>query len=148
MALLWRLGLGEAHAGLRSTSIAALIGRVTRRVGHNQQIVLHGWLAACLQNDAGLAAMAADVASKLLGADAYAPLAEPSMAAEDFSFYAQSVPAVFTLLGSGGTNPPGVGLHNPQFTLDEGVLPQGAALHAALAVEWVERQSGGAKDEL
>lgn len=109
------------------------------------------WLPACLQNDAGLAALAADVASKLLGAEAYEPLAEPSMAAEDFSFYAQSVPAVFTFLGSGGTSPPGVGLHNPKFTLDEGVLPQGAALHAALAVEWVEQQSaarGANKDEL
>ena len=41
---------------------------------------------------------------------------EPSMAAEDFSFYGQAVPAVFSFLGIGdvalGTD---ASLHNPHF---------------------------------
>ena len=41
---------------------------------------------------------------------------EPSMAAEDFSFYGQAVPAVFSFLGIGdaalGTD---ASLHNPRF---------------------------------
>ena len=44
------------------------------------------------------------------------------------------------------------GLHTPRFTLDEGVLKLGAALHAGLASQylqrWHERQAGGAKEEL
>lgn len=39
------------------------------------------------------------------------------------------------------------GLHTPRFTLDEGVLKLGAALHTALATEFLEqrRQQGGGK---
>jgi hypothetical protein len=44
------------------------------------------------------------------------------------------------------------GLHTPRFTLDEGVLKVGAALHTALASEyleqWHERQAEPAKEEL
>ena len=47
------------------------------------------------------------------------------MGAEDFSFYAQEVPASFFFLGTGnatlGTD---IGVHNPYFKLDEGVLSQ------------------------
>lgn len=103
-----------------------------------------------MQNDAPLSSLVADVATQLLGVDSFTPLTEPSMAAEDFSFYGHQVPAVFTFLGIGGEHPPSVGLHNAQFTLDESVLPTGAALHAAVAVGWVERQAGQGKvkDEL
>ncbi len=31
------------------------------------------------------------------------------------------------------------GLHTPRFTLDEGVLPLGAALHTALATQYLEQ---------
>jgi len=47
----------------------------------------------------------------LLHADAAVPvgpvldLDQPSMAAEDFSFYGQKVPSVFTFLGIGGWYP-------------------------------------------
>ncbi|EFJ49506.1 hypothetical protein VOLCADRAFT_59303, partial [Volvox carteri f. nagariensis] len=46
--------------------------------------------------------------------------------------------AAFTFLGIGdpakGTD---VGLHSPRFRMDEDQLPLGAALHAALATEWI-----------
>ncbi|GFR40134.1 hypothetical protein Agub_g690, partial [Astrephomene gubernaculifera] len=66
---------------------------------------------------------------------------EPSLAAEDFSFYGEVVPqASFTFLGIGdpalGTD---TGLHSPRFKLDERQLPLGAALHAAVAAEWLSR---------
>lgn len=44
------------------------------------------------------------------------------------------------------------GLHTPRFTLDEGVLKLGAALHTALALEYLEqfpaKQAEPAKEEL
>ena len=34
------------------------------------------------------------------------------------------------------------GLHTPRFTMDEGVMPLGAALHAGMAIEGLKRASG------
>lgn len=34
-------------------------------------------------------------------------------------------------------------LHSPNFKLDEGVLPLGAALHASLAMSYLEKQREG-----
>ena len=65
------------------------------------------------------------------------------MGAEDFSFYAQEVPASFFFLGTGnatlGTD---IGVHNPYFKLDEGVLPRGSAFHASLALMSVGKAAG------
>lgn len=68
---------------------------------------------------------------------------EPVMPAEDFSFFARALPSAFSFLGA--ADPLGAGggggglLHNPRFSLDEGVLPVGAALHAAVAAEYLAR---------
>lgn len=64
----------------------------------------------------------------------------PTMAGEDFAFFAQQVPGAFILLGQGsGEQEEGAstahGLHNPRFNLHERVLKTGAALHAHLAFE-------------
>ncbi len=70
-------------------------------------------------------------------------LEEPSMAAEDFSFYAQRIPAAFTFLGIGdaakGSDAP---LHSPRFQMNEAELPRGAALHAALALAFLGASEG------
>lgn len=68
---------------------------------------------------------------------------EPSMAAEDFSFYGREVPAAFTWLGIGG---PGtdVALHNSRFEMDEGQMALGAALHAGAALEFLHRRAAEA----
>ncbi len=73
---------------------------------------------------------------------------EPSMAGEDFAFFARAVPSAFAVLGTrsegaGATH----GLHTPRFRVDEAILERGAALHAALASEFLARggfKSGGA----
>ncbi len=64
-------------------------------------------------------------------------LGEPSMAAEDFSFFGKGgIPSAFVMLGIGnatlGTD---VSLHNHMFQMDESQLHVGAALHASLAFE-------------
>ena len=57
------------------------------------------------------------------------------MGGEDFSRYAQQVPGCFIALGSGNAAR-GITreLHHPGFDIDEGCLPIGAALHAAIAL--------------
>ncbi len=73
------------------------------------------------------------------------------MGGEDFAFYgAAGVPSAFIFMGT-GTEGRGTthGLHTPQFTVDEDILPLGAALHAALASEFLDsRGAFVAKDEL
>jgi metal-dependent amidase/aminoacylase/carboxypeptidase family protein len=60
------------------------------------------------------------------------------MPAEDFAFFARAVPSTFIFLGIRNESLGSVhNLHSRNFLLDEGVLHQGAALHAALAIEYL-----------
>jgi len=60
---------------------------------------------------------------------------EPSMAAEDFSYYTQMVDGAFIFLGIRNESLGSVWpLHHPKFMADEEVLPIGAAYHTALAL--------------
>ena len=65
-----------------------------------------------------------------LGPDAPGRLEEPSLAAEDFSFYQRQVPGVFFFLGLGDVPP----LHAHDFAFDDqAVLPRGVAFLERLA---------------
>ncbi len=83
-------------------------------------------------NDEGAAGHALGVAENLFGAQSVLELPNPSMTAEDFSFYLEKVPGAFIWLGVGEDIS---GLHTPQFAFDEEILPRGSALLAALALE-------------
>jgi len=92
-------------------------------------------------NDASLVKLVAGVAREV--AD-FQVLDEPSMAAEDFSFYANKIPGVFTFLGIRNESAGSLyALHRPQFTMDEHELPTGAALHAATALRMLRAAKGG-----
>lgn len=81
-------------------------------------------------NDAQCAAHALDAARALFG---QALLAEsPAATAEDFAFMLEQVPGAYIWLGQGrGASTPQ--LHDPAYDFNDDVLPQGAALLAALA---------------
>jgi hippurate hydrolase len=81
-------------------------------------------------NDAEAAKVALGVAGELFGQERAVQLANPSMGAEDFAFFLEKVPGAFIWLGVGDVS----GLHTPQFSFNEEILPQGAALLAALAL--------------
>lgn len=57
---------------------------------------------------------------------------------EDFSYISQSVPSAFVILGTGkeGKAP----VHNPRMKQDEDTFKYGAALHAQVAMDWLESQ--------
>ena len=91
----------------------------------------------------------------MLGDSSRVQEAEPTLAGEDFSFYSHigNVPSCFTFLGIRDEALGSVhGLHTPRFKLDESVLPLGAAMHVALATEFLDTYSigmaAGSKDEL
>ncbi len=83
------------------------------------------------RNDAGAAKLALAVAAGLFGEERAVQLDNPSMGAEDFAFFLEELPGAYVWLGIGDVS----GLHTPKFGFDEAILPQGAALLAALALE-------------
>lgn len=71
---------------------------------------------------------------------------EPTMAAEDFSFYLQERPGCYFVIGNGGGEHrvPGHGagpcmLHNPSYDFNDHLLVPGGAMWAHLAKAWFER---------
>ncbi|XP_073134873.1 IAA-amino acid hydrolase ILR1-like 6 [Henckelia pumila] len=77
------------------------------------------------------------VAMELVGNENY-QVVEPVMGSEDFSFYAELVPATFYFIGIknkmlGSVHSP----HSPHFMIDEDALPVGAATHAAIAERYL-----------
>uniref|UniRef100_J3LUK3 Peptidase M20 dimerisation domain-containing protein n=1 Tax=Oryza brachyantha TaxID=4533 RepID=J3LUK3_ORYBR len=94
-------------------------------------------------NDEGMYAHAKAVAESMLG-EANVRLCPQAMAAEDFGFYAERIPAAFFGVGA-ATDGGGTGetnrLHSPHLVIDEEALPVGAAFHAAVAIEYLNSKS-------
>ena len=83
-------------------------------------------------NDADAAGLALGVAGELFGEECAVELDNPSMGGEDFAFFLEKVPGAFIWLGVGEDVSY---LHTPTFAFDEEILPHGAALLTALALE-------------
>ena len=71
---------------------------------------------------------------------------EPTMGAEDFSFFLQHKPGAYFVIGNGdGTHREGghgLGpcmLHNPSYNFHDGLIPVGASFWVALARQWLAR---------
>jgi metal-dependent amidase/aminoacylase/carboxypeptidase family protein len=75
-------------------------------------------------------------AVRRLGLDVVA--GQPIMGAEDFSFVLQRVPGAMLMLGvKNPTWTDSKPAHTAQFDLDEAALPLGAAVYAAMALEFL-----------
>ncbi|KAI3514511.1 hypothetical protein L1887_12969 [Cichorium endivia] len=83
------------------------------------------------------------VASDMVGANNIFE-APQSMGAEDFAFFAETIPGLFFFVGM--QNRTGEKLksgHSPYYKVNEDVLPYGAAFHASLVIRYLlEHQSG------
>jgi len=87
--------------------------------------------------DEGMTRFVEELAKDLLGEDKVVEQ-KPLMGSEDFSYYLEKVPGTFLFLGTrneekGIVHPH----HNPKFDVDEDALPLGAALEAAIALEYL-----------
>ncbi|XP_010943795.2 IAA-amino acid hydrolase ILR1-like 3 [Elaeis guineensis] len=92
-------------------------------------------------NDDGMYTHAKRVAEDLVG-EANFHKCSLNMGAEDFSFYSERMPSAFFMLGvRNETLGPAYPLHSPHFFLDEQALPIGAALHAAVAMAYLDHHS-------
>jgi amidohydrolase len=89
-------------------------------------------------NDRDLASLVHRTAVELLGEENVRRLDNPTMGAEDFSYFARSVPAVLLRLGGNSrekayTHPH----HHPSFDFDEEALVPGSALLSSLALSYL-----------
>jgi hippurate hydrolase len=90
----------------------------------------------CLYNNEGVTAAARGLAEEYLGTDKVLDT-EVRMAAEDFAFYSQIVPACFFRLGTGNVAR-GItsGVHTPTFDVDENAIEVGIGTMAYLATKF------------
>jgi metal-dependent amidase/aminoacylase/carboxypeptidase family protein len=88
-------------------------------------------------NDEQMTAVARRAAESAFGSDVCAPY-QPMMTAEDFAFLSRVAPGCFFWLGA-ALDPPREH-HQPNFDIDESVLPRGAALLAACALQYLAEQ--------
>jgi IAA-amino acid hydrolase len=123
----------------------AAVGRCTAAVDFMEE--KHRPYPATVNDDA-MYEHAWAVAQGMLGKDSVRSRPQ-FMGAEDFGFYAEKVPAAFFTVGVVGTGAePGKvhHLHSPYFEIDEGVLPIGAAFHAAVAMDYLSKQASSSSD--
>ena len=132
---------------LRSTSEQAReraqegIRRVATQVAAAHQVeadvvVVNGYPVTV--NDAEFSSFARNVATDLLGGDAYLDMPSPLMGAEDFSCVLHKVPGAMVVIG---VRPAGEGprapVHSNRMMLNEEGMQAGIALHAAVALRYL-----------
>jgi hippurate hydrolase len=84
-------------------------------------------------------AFARGVAAEVVGPERVVGLEAPVMGSEDFSYVLERVPGALVFLGARPEGRDAVPLHSNRMMLDEAALADGVALHAALAMRWLER---------
>ena len=89
-------------------------------------------------NHDGFARFAQEVASELAGSGNVIEMKTPIMGAEDFSYILQRVPGAMVFLGARPQGREPAPLHSNRMVLDENALATGIALHAAMALRFLE----------
>jgi amidohydrolase len=125
----------------RRADVVASVRRVATHVvaAHDMEVdFVHREGYPVTANDPGVAAQVLEVSADLFGRECSVTADEPLMGAEDFAYVLQRVPGAMAFLGA---CPPGVepetaaGNHSNLVVFDEAVLPAGAALYTAMALE-------------
>ncbi len=86
------------------------------------------------------------VSKALFGDSGFQRLANPIMGAEDFSYVLEKAPGAMFFIGmapKGDNWAQCCGIHSTRMMLDESVMPQGAAMLAGLAVEFLDHGFAG-----
>jgi len=92
-----------------------------------------------LINDAHAAELVSEVAGDLIGPSHFRMIPRPIMPSEDFSYILQQVPGTMAFLGarSDGEGPVAP-VHSNRMMLNEAAMVTGAALHAAVALRFLQ----------
>lgn len=92
-------------------------------------------------NDPSITDVIKAAGSRILGEEQVITMPVPTMGSEDFSYFQESVPGAFFIIG---TRNPEKGitalLHNPRFDIDEDILHMSAAVLAQSAMEYLNSE--------
>jgi amidohydrolase len=91
-------------------------------------------------NDESFARFVLDTARDLLGPEGAQVAQHPMMGAEDFSYVLQRVPGTMANLGTRPDSGPVYPNHSNRMLLNESALATGVAMHAAVALRFLERK--------
>ncbi|HMH48883.1 MAG TPA: M20 family metallopeptidase [Candidatus Acidoferrum sp.] len=91
-------------------------------------------------NDERFARFVLDTAREMLGPDGAQQASNPMMGAEDFSYVLQRVPGAMANLGTRPDGGPAYPNHSNRMLLNESALATGVAMHAAVALRFLERK--------
>ena len=95
--------------------------------------VLHG--LPPLINDERTEKRAMEIAEAAVGGEKLVEIKNPMMGAEDFAYFAKSIPAAFLWIGSGNKEKGFINLaHHPKFDFDEEAMETGIRILCALAI--------------
>jgi amidohydrolase len=92
-------------------------------------------------NDPALTARASALLARTLGA-ANVKVVEPSMAGEDFAYFADEVPGFFFRLGVVKPGTVSGGLHTPTFRADDSAVPAAMRAMARLLADYLRESTG------
>ncbi len=94
-------------------------------------------------NDEGVTGLASRVATELLGESRVRLMPAPMMGSEDFSYVLRRFPGTMMFLGTrpDGNAPP-IPNHSNRMVVNEAALPVGVALHAAVALRFLDVKRG------
>jgi amidohydrolase len=123
-------------AGVRS-AMAGRIERVLRGVCDASGATYafeYLWRYPVTSNDDAQTQYAMALAKRTFGADR-TTISEKHMGAEDFSFFAERVPATYFVLGSNGGPSTSFPHHHGRFDIDEAALETGVRMMLALALD-------------
>jgi hippurate hydrolase len=90
-------------------------------------------------NDPDFAGFVHEVSRDLLGPERAELMDHPIMGSEDFSYVLQRVPGALTFLGTRPDDGPAHPNHSNRMRVNESALTTGIALHAAVALRFLER---------
>jgi hippurate hydrolase len=131
--------VSEHSRAIAIDAMGQLVEGIAGAHGMRAELTVHTGYPVTINNDES-ASFALQVASDLLGADGAGQMPAPVMGAEDFSYVLQRRPGAMSFLG---VCPPGEhparahACHSNRMMLDEDAMTVGAAMYAAMAIEYL-----------
>jgi amidohydrolase len=124
----------ETHATLPDW-IEGIVAQICKMYGASYELNYRRGVPS-VQNDIALTQLVEEAAREAWGSDRIEILSEPSLGAEDFALYLESVPGTMFRLGVGTPDKPNHPLHHPQFEVNESAIVIGVVTLAYTAYKY------------
>ena len=128
---------------LAEARLRAILKGVTEAAGATGEVVRYERFAPATINNAALTREAAPSLERAVGKQ-HLSVIPPSMASEDFSFFANDVPGFFYRLGQVKAGTTSGDHHTPTFLADDSTIPVGIKAMSVVVLDYLTRHNNGA----